>query len=226
MSPGVRASPKAAVQALCPHTGPRIRTQQPMAPMLLHTRAGSKGAHPHQVLPAPATILPSPLCSQDPRYRSKRHSHQTPRRVGGEQPQQGHTSSSVRASAGASAANAGGQRSPQQGSRWWATQSCSTAWSWWAARTLRPPQISQHSLCVRGQCNVKGHQALKRRAAHGLLKKFWKKVQRKGCKSGCGNNACFLFSQHHCSRPTPAHGSAFATASATTLLMEEQGGEM
>lgn len=149
MSPGVRASPQSGSAG--PLSTHRAKNTDPAANGTHASphQSREQGAHPHQVLPAPATILPSPLCSQvilGTGANATAVPNTTARAVSsppagahiliGQGFSRGFSSKCWRAA------------EPTAGVAVVATQSCSTAWSWWAARTLRP-RISQHSLCVR-----------------------------------------------------------------------------
>lgn len=87
-------SPKRAVQALL--STHRAKNTDPAANGTHASphQSREQGAHPHQVLPAPATILPSPLCSQvilGTGANATAVPNTTARAVSS--PQQGHTSS-------------------------------------------------------------------------------------------------------------------------------------
>lgn len=119
MSPGVRASPQSAVQALCPHTGPRILDPASQwHPCFSTPEQGARRPSPSLASTCHCSALTSVPLS-DPRYRSKRHSRPKHHGEGGEQPPAGAHIPTSGLQQGLQQQMLAGSGSPQQGSRWW-----------------------------------------------------------------------------------------------------------
>ena len=144
------------------------------------------------------SVLPS-----DPRYRSKRHSRSKHHGEGGEQPpsrgthphrsglQQG-LQQQMLAGSGAHSRGRGGGHSELQHSP--------------ELVGGTNPEAPHFSALTLGEvsANVKGHQVLKRRAALRPSEEILEESAKERMQVRmCGNNACFLFSQHHRPRPYP-----------------------
>lgn len=209
VSPGIGASPQSgSAGPLSTHKGQEYRPSSQEHPYFSTPEQGAGRPSPSGTASichcsALTSVLPG-----DPRYGSKRHRRPKHHGEGDEQPPnrgthphrsglQRELQQQMLAGSGAHSGRHGGVV---------AAQSRSAARNWWAARARRPC-ISQRSLWVRSaaltSANVKGHLVLKQRAALQPSEEILEESAKERMQVRmCGNNACFLFSQHH-PRPRP-----------------------